>query len=337
MPCSGAKRTRYIILSVSVVICVFIFSRPSVQRLLFGACACGQCVSDIAHDPWFQQRYDPYAQPLLTKKNCILSNTLYWWWQKLQYKSRVNYEAVAEMLFGIFPNEEDYSDASPGRCRTCAVVGNSGNLKGSHYGALIDAHDLVIRINKGPTEGFEQDVGSKTTHRIIYPESAMDMDNSTHLVLIPFKTVDLQWLISVFTTKHIDRMLQHFYHKDITLFHQCLLSCFSLTYVPVKPSIKANRDKVMILHPGFLKYIQERWLQKHGRYPSTGFITLIFALHICDQVSVFGFGADENGNWHHYFEQNKHHHNAGNHGGSYEYSIALQLHEKKRIHLYKGW
>lgn len=53
--------------------------------------------------------------------------------------------------------------------------------------------------------GYEQDVGSKTTHRIIYPESAMDMDNSTHMVLIPFKTVDLQWLISVFTTKHIKR------------------------------------------------------------------------------------------------------------------------------------
>lgn len=81
MPCSGAKRTRYIILSVSVVICVFIFSRPSVQRLLFGACACGQCVSDIAHDTWFQKHYDPYAQPLLTKKNSKLSNALYWWWQ----------------------------------------------------------------------------------------------------------------------------------------------------------------------------------------------------------------------------------------------------------------
>lgn len=55
------------------------------------------------------------------------------------------------------------------------------------------------------------------------------------------------------------------------------------------------------------------------------------------QVSVFGFGADENGNWHHYFEQNKHHRNAGNHGGSYEYLIALKLHEKKGIRLYKGW
>ncbi len=81
MACSGAKRTQYIILSVSVVICVFIFSRPSVQRLLFGACACGQCMSDIAHDTWFQKHFDPYAQPLLTKHNCILSNALYWWWQ----------------------------------------------------------------------------------------------------------------------------------------------------------------------------------------------------------------------------------------------------------------
>ncbi|XP_056336044.1 CMP-N-acetylneuraminate-beta-galactosamide-alpha-2,3-sialyltransferase 1 [Danio aesculapii] len=314
MLCFATKRTRCLTLSVSVIICLFIFSQPSIQRQFFGACACGQCVADIFHDTWFRLHYDPNIELLLTKKNSILSDALYRWWQKLQYKSRVNYKAVAEMLFGIFPNEEDYSDAGPGRCRTCAVVGNSGNLNGSHYGALIDAHDLVIRINKGPTEGFERDVGLKTTHRIIYPESAVDMDNSTYLVLIPFKTLDLQWLISVFTTKHIDR-----------------------TYIPVKPSIKANRDKVMILHPGFLKYIQERWLQKHGRYPSTGFITLIFALHICDQVSVFGFGADKDGNWHHYFEHNKHPRNAGNHGGSYEYLIVRNLHEKQGIHLYKGW
>ncbi|XDV34313.1 hypothetical protein PO909_004482 [Leuciscus waleckii] len=145
MLCFATKRARYITLSVSVIICLFIISRPSVQRHIFGACACGQCVLDLTHDTWFQQHYDPYTQPLLTKKNSKLSNALYWWWQKLQYKSRVNYKAIAEMLFGIFPNEEDYSDAGPGRCRTCAVVGNSGNLKGSHYGALIDAHDLVVR------------------------------------------------------------------------------------------------------------------------------------------------------------------------------------------------
>lgn len=64
---------------------------------------------------------------------------------------------------------------------------------------------------------------------------------------------------------------------------------------------------------------------------------LLIFIYFLFQVSVFGFGADENGNWHHYFEQNKHDRNAGNHGGSYEYSIALKLHEKKRIQLYKGW
>ncbi|KAL1255105.1 hypothetical protein QQF64_013166, partial [Cirrhinus molitorella] len=116
---------------------------------------------------------------------------------------KANYTDVVDTLFSLFPNEEHYSDAGPDRCRTCAVVGNSGNLLGSHYGPLIDLHDFVIRINKGPTEGYEKDVGSKTTHRILYPESAVDVDSSAQLVLLPLKIKDLLWLISVFTTKHI--------------------------------------------------------------------------------------------------------------------------------------
>ncbi|KAL7858661.1 hypothetical protein AOLI_G00187680 [Acnodon oligacanthus] len=56
------------------------------------------------------------------------------------------------------------------------------------------------RMNKAPTAGFEKDVGTKTTHHATYPESAVDMDNSTHLILLPFKILDLEWLISVFTT-----------------------------------------------------------------------------------------------------------------------------------------
>lgn len=38
---------------------------------------------------------------------------------------------------------------------------------------IIDEHEVVIRINKAPTVGFEKDVGSKTTHRFMYPESTL--------------------------------------------------------------------------------------------------------------------------------------------------------------------
>ncbi|KAL6473798.1 hypothetical protein MHYP_G00173590 [Metynnis hypsauchen] len=169
-------------------------------------CACLQCMAGSKEDPWFAERYKNLVPKLLSRQNSELSPITRKWWERLQGGPlKNNYSEVVETLFSLFPDEEHYRDAGPHRCRTCAVVGNSGNLEGSHYGPLIDAHDVVIRMNKAPTAGFEKDVGSKTTHRAIYPESAVDMDNSTYLVLIPFKILDLQWLISVFTTKHITR------------------------------------------------------------------------------------------------------------------------------------
>jgi hypothetical protein len=60
------------------------------------------------------------------------------------------------------------------RHQTCALVGNSGALLGSAYGAEIDAHDAVVRINSGLTAGYERHVGSRTTVLI-----ERDMDLST--------------------------------------------------------------------------------------------------------------------------------------------------------------
>lgn len=59
---------------------------------------------------------------------------------------------------------------------------------------------MSARMNQAPTSGFEEDVGTRTTHHVMYPESAKDLDNGTSLVLIPFKTLDLQWVISALTT-----------------------------------------------------------------------------------------------------------------------------------------
>lgn len=47
-------------------------------------------------------------------------------------------------------------------CDTCAVVGASGSLLARRHGALIDAHEVVIRPNWLLTKGYEPIVGTRT-------------------------------------------------------------------------------------------------------------------------------------------------------------------------------
>nr|XP_061808542.1 CMP-N-acetylneuraminate-beta-galactosamide-alpha-2,3-sialyltransferase 1-like [Nerophis lumbriciformis] len=282
-----------------------------------GRCACKQCMTEAEGDTWFLERFNQSVHPLMTRDNSALSDETFKWWQLLQPEKRpANFNEVVEELFQVIPDNVLYTDAGPERCRTCAVVGNSGNLKGSRYGGLIDSNQFVIRMNQAPTAGFEEDVGARTTHHLMYPESAIDLDNATILVLIPFKTLDLQWMISALTTGTI-----------------------KYTYAPVMSKIKANKDKVLIYNPTFFKYVYESWLEGHGRYPSTGFLSLLFAIHICDEVSVFGFGADQYGNWHHYWEENLLNdafRYTGIHDGDFEYNITTLLADKHKIQMFKG-
>uniref|UniRef100_A0A672H5S8 alpha-N-acetylgalactosaminide alpha-2,6-sialyltransferase n=1 Tax=Salarias fasciatus TaxID=181472 RepID=A0A672H5S8_SALFA len=48
-------------------------------------------------------------------------------------------------------------------CVHCAVVGTAGILNGSKVGAEIDSHDYVFRMNGAITEGYEEDVGNRTS------------------------------------------------------------------------------------------------------------------------------------------------------------------------------
>ncbi|KAL2080278.1 hypothetical protein ACEWY4_024071 [Coilia grayii] len=308
-----SRKTEFIIvLSIS---CGLLYMESSSIKI--PQCTCGHCHVKKHKDSWFSKRFNASYHPLMTSNSSNVSTETFQWWKRLQHRHASGwneYRKTVDKLFKIIPNKEHYRDEGPDRCRVCSVVGNSGNLKNSRYGPLIDLSDFVLRINRGPTKGFERDVGSKTTHRIIYPESAVDMDNSTHLVFFPFKLLDLEWLISVFTTQNVKR-----------------------GNMRVKSTIKANLSLVMVASPSFMKYVHEQWLAKHGSYPSTGFMTVAMALHICDKVRLFGFGANKQGNWDHYFEKTPRRLKTGQHGGSFEYNTIKELHKRNKIEFYGRW
>lgn len=305
------RRGISIILLTIIGLLVLYQSHPSGEELW--KCACQKCIA--GGDEWFMARFNQTVDPFFTRQSS-LSNQTFLWWKTLQGDNSDfgTFRRVMDQVFQHFPDGQGFMDSGPWRCRRCSVVGNSGNLQASHYGPLIDLSDIVFRMNGAPTKGHEDDVGKKTTFHLMYPESAVHLDSNTHLVLFPFKTQDLQWLVSAFTTGSI-----------------------TFTYQPVKAKIKANKDLVMILNPEFIKYVCEMWLQKKGKYPSTGFLGLMLAMHICDEVNVFGFGADIDGNWRHYWEELKNKYlKTGPHSGNQEYQLIQKLAEKMKINLYPG-
>uniref|UniRef100_A0A4W6DPC7 ST3 beta-galactoside alpha-2,3-sialyltransferase 1 n=1 Tax=Lates calcarifer TaxID=8187 RepID=A0A4W6DPC7_LATCA len=296
------KQRVLIFLFCVISVCVFLGEHVSerlwenfLQHQDTSRCACEKCLSD--EDQWFTQRLNKSVEPFFS---------LFLICQGLQAEKR-NFDSYSTTVNTL---------QAAGRCRTCAVVGNSVNLLGSHYGPLIDFNDVIIRINYGPTKVMKQMLGKEQLIVSYIQRVPRTLDNTTHLVLVPFKIQDLEWLIKP--------SLQDFLERE--------------SYVPVKSNIKANKDLVMVVNPAFMRYVHDTWLEKKGTYPSTGFMTLVLALHICDEVHVFGYGADKDGNWSHYWEKLRDKNfKTGDHPGIYEYAVIQQLAEQEKLKFYTGW
>ncbi|XP_076863768.1 ST3 beta-galactoside alpha-2,3-sialyltransferase 8 [Brachyhypopomus gauderio] len=287
--------------------------RPTTEALQHRSCGCRTCVSDPGVSEWFDRRYEHEQQPYLTARGKEIDPASLKWWLALQQSIDGTIQDVMRKMFMVISSPLE-DTRPPGRCQTCAVVGNSGNLLQFKYGAAIDAHTVVFRMNKARTSGYEQHVGNRTTHHFMYPESAVDLDPSVHLVLLPFKLQDLQWLTSALSTGEVKR-----------------------TYTRVKERVRADKNKVIVVNPSFFKYTHDRWTEQHGRYPSTGMLAIVFALHLCDEVSVFGYGADSQGNWHHYWEDNKYSgafRKTGVHNADFESEVIERLDAEGKIKLY---
>uniref|UniRef100_A0A4W6D7E0 ST6 N-acetylgalactosaminide alpha-2,6-sialyltransferase 4 n=1 Tax=Lates calcarifer TaxID=8187 RepID=A0A4W6D7E0_LATCA len=52
-------------------------------------------------------------------------------------------------------------------CSQCALVSSSGQMIGAGAGEEIDKIRCVIRMNNAPTQGYERDVGNRTSVRVV--------------------------------------------------------------------------------------------------------------------------------------------------------------------------
>ncbi|XP_070538912.1 beta-galactoside alpha-2,6-sialyltransferase 2-like isoform X2 [Ptychodera flava] len=161
---------------------------------------------------------------------------------------------------------------------TCAVVFSSSSLKYTALGKEIDNHDAVLRFNDAPTAGFERDVGSKTTIRLINSNAfqKLSQQNYRH-----FKNVTLV----IWRSGPLNDSMYTWYSEKpgINLFSK---------YIAWK-TLFPDQD-VVLLHPltlwrelDTLVYFTEGRVR--CRPPSSGFTGAVLMLRICEKIDIYGY------------------------------------------------
>ncbi|XP_008046396.1 alpha-N-acetylgalactosaminide alpha-2,6-sialyltransferase 1 isoform X2 [Carlito syrichta] len=299
--------------------------------------------------PWLQKLFLPNLTLFLDSGNFNQSE-----WNRLEHFSppfgfmELNHSLVQNVVARFPPVSQQQlllADLPPGRsrCITCAVVGNGGILNNSHVGREIDGHDYVFRLSGAVIKGYEQDVGTRTS---FYGFTAFSLTQSL-LILgnrgfqnVPLGkdirylhflegTRDYEWLEALLLN-------QTLVAKNLFWFRKRPLEAF-------KEALKL--DRYLLLHPDFLRYMKNRFLRSktldtvHWRIyrPTTGALLLLTALHLCDQVSAYGFITEghERFSDHYYDKSWKRLIFYINHDFKLERDVWKQLHDEGIIRLYQ--
>ena len=246
-----------------------------------------EAASTIAADT--QYRYDP-EKLVLTQANHL----------KLRPSDRIHDMRClpAENPFANSGNDSTKSlrrrrrrlhDAASGESfkplhATCALVGNAGSSLTAHFGSAIDSADAVIRINQGPTRGYEPFVGSRTTYRLINKKwaSVYTSKDDGRQYLLPAEALNTTYVVTRGSTWQLERLfhLVRRLRPDLRVYFlangplgraRWMLQRFR------EIANEAAREKGMAEYDG-------------GDAPSSGAIAIYFALQLCERVAVFGLG-----------------------------------------------
>eukprot|EP00058_Branchiostoma_floridae_P004956 XP_002590444.1 hypothetical protein BRAFLDRAFT_124574 [Branchiostoma floridae] len=162
-------------------------------------------------------------------------------------------------------------------------------------GAEIDNHDYVFRVNVALTgKQYVNDVGNKSSFYGFFPESVVNrinfgrdnkFDDVTLMMMMMFSDYHVKWLRSTLQGREPDKICANRWGK---------------TYCRSMPAPKYKQGNMMIVHPHFFRYVHERFLNSTSSRPTTGTMVILMAIHLCDQVDMYGFGFDPRFPLHYY-------------------------------------
>ncbi|XP_069476448.1 beta-galactoside alpha-2,6-sialyltransferase 1-like [Ambystoma mexicanum] len=169
--------------------------------------------------------------------------------------------------------------AALGTFKSCAVVSSAGAMKFSKLGPEIDAHDAVLRFNAAPTAGFEADVGTKTTIRLM----------NSQVVTTPTYNFLTETLYQSGTLVMWDPAP---YHASLHEWYRKPEFNFTDNYQLYRT--KNPTQAFYIMDPDILwklwDIIQENTLEDiQPNPPSSGMIGILLMMNLCDKVNVYEY------------------------------------------------
>ncbi|CAM4552597.1 lactosylceramide alpha-2,3-sialyltransferase isoform X1 [Lepidochelys kempii] len=191
-------------------------------------------------------------------------------------------------LLKLLPEYDLPENLKSKHCKRCVVVGSGGILRGLELGHVLNEFDIVIRLNDAPIQGYTDHVGNKTTIRMTYPEGAPLSENEYNpqslFVVVLFKSVDFNWLQAMVKNEALPLWVRLFFWKQVA------------EKIPVTPKQFRILNPIIVKETALdiLQYPEPRskfwgW---DKNVPTIGVTAVVLATHLCDEVSLAGFGYD---------------------------------------------
>ena len=172
-------------------------------------------------------------------------------------------------------NDSDYTSFLGRRHDTCALLGSSYSLMKRKYGVDIDAHDVVVRINDPPVRGYETHVGRRPA------------DISFFNMALPKKRC-------VRPPHNRSVLVQCSFagdHPTATKKSTSNAECAKVAWDRFGVKTFVMSEYVFLIARRALEYERVHKSTKSVLLkPSCGFRSVIFMLHLCRNLHLYGFG-----------------------------------------------